>query len=125
MKSVLQNHILFWSLILLFHIIFYVLERIFEKEYEIKSWQLMIKLKMRNYDRILTETKQKYQHYHPEKLINMIILQVKKYYHLIEENNGTNKVYLFSFRKAFEEKIKTIEEQRKKSVQALEVLKPV
>ena len=80
---------------------------------------------MRNYDRILTETKQKYQHYHPEKLINMIILQVKKYYHLIEENNGTNKVYLFSFRKAFEEKIKTIEEQRKKSVQALEVLKPV
>ena len=33
-KSVLQNHILFWLLILLFHqIILYVLERIFEKEY--------------------------------------------------------------------------------------------
>ena len=29
---------------------------------------------------ILTEKQQKYQHYHPEKLINMKILQVKKYY---------------------------------------------
>ena len=27
---------------------------------------------------------QKYEHYHLEKLINMNILQVKKYYHLIK-----------------------------------------
>ena len=44
----------------------------------------MIKLKMKNYNTILTEKQQKYQHYHQVKLINMNILQVKKYYHLIK-----------------------------------------
>ena len=34
---------------------------------------------------ILTEKKQKYQHYHHVKLINMNILQVNKYYLLIDE----------------------------------------
>ena len=34
---------------------------------------------------ILTEKQQKYQHYHREKLINMNILQVKKYYLLIKD----------------------------------------
>ena len=34
---------------------------------------------------ILTEKQEKYQHYHLEKIINMNILQVKKYYHLIKE----------------------------------------
>ena len=34
---------------------------------------------------ISTETHQKYQHYEQVKLINMNILQVKKYYHLIKE----------------------------------------
>ena len=38
-----------------------------------------------NYNIILTEKQQKYQHYHQIKLINMNILQVKKYYVLIEE----------------------------------------
>ena len=33
---------------------------------------------------ILTEKQQKYQHYRQEKLINMNILQEKKYYHLIK-----------------------------------------
>ena len=37
------------------------------------------------YNTILTEKQQKYQHYHLEKLINMNILQVKKYYLLIKE----------------------------------------
>ena len=44
----------------------------------------MIKLKMKNYNMILTEKQQKYQHYHQVKLINMNILQVKKYCHLIK-----------------------------------------
>ena len=34
---------------------------------------------------ILTEKQEKYQHYHLEKIINMNILLVKKYYHLIKE----------------------------------------
>ena len=38
----------------------------------------MIRLDMKNNNMILTEKQQKYQHYHPEKLINMNILQVKK-----------------------------------------------
>ena len=43
----------------------------------------MIRLEMKNYNSILTEKLQKYQHYHPEKLINRNILQVKKEYLLI------------------------------------------
>ena len=35
-------------------------------------------LEMKNYNTILTAKRQKYQHCHPEKLINMSILQVKK-----------------------------------------------
>ena len=37
----------------------------------------MIKLKMKNYNMILTENQQKYQHYHLEKLINTNVLQEK------------------------------------------------
>ena len=44
----------------------------------------MIKLRMKNYNMILTEKQQKYQLYHLEKLINMNILQAKKYCHLIK-----------------------------------------
>ena len=36
------------------------------------------------FDMILTEKQQKYQHNLQVKLINMNILQVKKYYHLIK-----------------------------------------
>ena len=39
----------------------------------------MIGLEMRNYNAILTKNLQKYQHYYKVKLINMNILQVKKY----------------------------------------------
>ena len=45
---------------------------------------LMIRLEMKNYNMILTENLQKYQHYHQLKLINMKILQVKKYYFLMK-----------------------------------------
>ena len=45
----------------------------------------MIRLEIKNYNMILTKKQQKDQHYHKVKLINMNILQVKKYYHLIKE----------------------------------------
>ena len=41
---------------------------------------MTIRLKMKNYNMILTEKQQKYQIYHHVKWINMNILQVKKYY---------------------------------------------
>ena len=46
----------------------------------------MIILEMKNCNAILTEKQQKYQHYHLEKLININILQVKKYCLLIKDN---------------------------------------
>ena len=45
----------------------------------------MIRLEMNNYNMTLTEKQQKYQHSHPEKLMNMNILQVKKYYPQIKK----------------------------------------
>ena len=45
-----------------------------------KSWQLMIRLKMKNYNMILMEKQLKYQLYHQVKFINMNILLVKIYY---------------------------------------------
>ena len=44
----------------------------------------MIILEIKSANKILTEKQQKYQHYHVEKLINMNILQAKKYQLLIE-----------------------------------------
>ena len=43
------------------------------------------RLEIENCNMILSEKEQKYQDYHLEKLINMNILQVKKYYLLIKE----------------------------------------
>ena len=37
------------------------------------------KIRDENCNRILTEKKEKYQHYHLKKLINLNILQLKKY----------------------------------------------
>ena len=42
------------------------------------------KIRGENSNMLLTEKSQKYQYYHPENLINMNTLQVKKYYHLIK-----------------------------------------
>ena len=42
------------------------------------------KIKDKRYNRILKEKQQKYWHYRLERLINMNILQAKKYYHLIK-----------------------------------------
>ena len=46
--------------------------------------QLMIRLEMKNYNITLTEKHEKCHHYCRVKLINMNILQVKKYYLLIK-----------------------------------------
>ena len=43
----------------------------------------MIRLEMKKYNVKLTEKQQKYYHYHQVKLMNMNILQMKKYYLLI------------------------------------------
>ena len=45
-----------------------------------KSWQLIMRLETKNCNMILTESLQRYQHCYEVKLINMNILQVKKYY---------------------------------------------
>ena len=44
----------------------------------------MTRLEMKNYNMILTKKQQKHQYYHKVKLINMNILQVKKYYLMIK-----------------------------------------
>ena len=44
----------------------------------------MIRLEMKNCNMILTKQLHKYQCYFKVKLINMNILQVNKYYHLIK-----------------------------------------
>ena len=44
----------------------------------------MIKLEMKNYNIILIENWQKYEHYHLEKKINMSTLQANISYHLIK-----------------------------------------
>ena len=44
----------------------------------------MIRLEMKNYNTKLSEKLQKYRRYHQVKMINIIFLQAKKYYHLIK-----------------------------------------
>ena len=44
----------------------------------------MTRLMIKNYNKVLTEKQQKNLHYYQIKLINMNILQVKKFYHLIK-----------------------------------------
>ena len=60
----------------------------------------MVKLEMSNYNTILTEQQQKYQLYFLVKLINISIVQVKKYYPLIKVNREWW-IYIFFFRKGF------------------------
>ena len=43
------------------------------------------KIKMKNYNMILTENQQNYRHFHQAKVTDMNILQVRKYYLLIRE----------------------------------------
>ena len=73
---------------------------------------------MKNYNMVLTEKQQQYQHDHLEKFININILQAKKYYHLINEEQV--KFTCSSSGKAFERQTKTTEEQARKQVSAIE-----
>ena len=45
----------------------------------------MIRLEMKTYNMILTEKQQEHQYYHLEKLINVNIIQVKKYNRPLKE----------------------------------------
>ena len=60
---------------------------------------------MKNYNIVLTEKQQKYQHYHQLKLLNMNILRAKKYYHLMIKQA---KFTYFPLRKALKKQTKTI-----------------
>ena len=76
---------------------------------------------MENYNMISTEKKQKYQHYYLEKLINMNVFQVKKYYlsdrrRVIEEAK-----FIYSLlRKALKKLAKATENQVEKQIKAIE-----
>ena len=54
---------------------------------------MIIRLEIKNYNMILTEKQQKYQHCHLEKLINMNILKVKKYYLIYHFKGATEDIY--------------------------------
>ena len=47
----------------------------------------MIRLEMKNYNNVSTEKQEKHRHNHQVKLINMNILQRKKYYLLTKSND--------------------------------------
>ena len=70
------------------------------------------KIRMKNYNMILTEKQQKHQYYQLEKLISMNILQAKVYFRLIREQAK----FIYSpLSKALEKQIKTIQDQGKKN----------
>ena len=73
---------------------------------------------MKNCNMVLTEKQQKYQHYHLKKLINMSILQVKKYCFLNKDKIVEQAKFAYSpLGKAFEK-------QTEKQVGAINSLKP-
>ena len=78
---------------------------------------------MKSYNMKLIEKQPKYLLNHQEIFKNMNILLVKIYYPLIN-NKQTTKFTNSPLGKAFEKQIKTIEDQGKKQVNALEKLKP-
>ena len=84
----------------------------------------MLRLEMKNWNMALTEKQQKYQHYHPEKLINIIFYRRKI---LLSDQRRIKQQAKFAnspLGKAFEKQTKTIEQQGKKQVEPLEDLKP-
>ena len=85
----------------------------------------MMILKIKNYNTILTEKQQKYQHYHQVKVISMDFLQVTKYCHLIKaEKIEQANVISSPLSKVFEKQIKMIEDQVIKQDEDLKALKP-
>ena len=74
---------------------------------------------MKNYNKTLIEKQQKYQHYHQEKLINMNILQVRKYYVLPSPQSQILEQAKFTYcalRKSSKKQIKTIEYQKENKI---------
>ena len=69
---------------------------------------------MKNYNMILTEKQQKYQHYHQVKLVNVNTVTVEE---ILPSDQST------IIEKAFEKQLKTIEDQGIKQVEALKALK--
>ena len=70
------------------------------------------------------EAAKKYQPYHQVKFVNMNILLVKIYYHLINSKIIEEAEFTYyPLGKGFEKQIKTIEDQGQKQVDALESLK--
>ena len=80
----------------------------------------MIRLEMKNYNMILTEKQQKYQHYHQVKVIKVNILQVKKYGLLIKYKTEKAKFTYFPLGKAFKKQTKAIKEQEQKQMKTIE-----
>ena len=71
---------------------------------------------MKNYNTILTEKQQKYQHYRQVKLINMNFLQVKNILPSDQRRIIEKAQFTYSpFGKAFEKQIKAIEKTREKN----------
>ena len=67
---------------------------------------MTIRLEMKNCNTILTEEQQKYQHYLLKKLINVNILQVKKYCLLIKDKLIEQAKFAYSPLKPFEKQNK-------------------
>ena len=70
----------------------------------------MIRLETKNCNTIFIEKLAKYLSYHQTKLISLNILQVKKYYHLINKITEQAKFTYSHLGKAFEKEIKTIQD---------------
>ena len=84
----------------------------------------MIRLQMKNCNVILTEKQQKYQHYHPVKLINTNILWAKKYWHFDQSRIIKQaKFAYYPLGKDSENRTEKIAEQGKQQIKALEVFK--
>ena len=79
------------------------------------------KIKNENYNTTLTEKQQIYLPYREVKLMNVKILQAKKYYLSFKSKLKKKLGLLFSFRKSFKKnKIKTTEDASKKQAKAVE-----
>ena len=81
----------------------------------------MIRLGMKNYSTTLIEKQLKYQLYHLVKLISMSISLVKIYYHPNQQQIIEHTKFTYSpLGKAFENQIKTIEDQGEKQIKAIQ-----
>ena len=69
---------------------------------------------------ILTQKRQKYQHYHLEKLIDINTLQVRKYYLLIKGERMHKRSFLILLQENLQKKTRTTEDQCKKQIKPIE-----